>query len=107
MQTSPTSMQSYDCLAFPLRSQVPNASRLVMAEFLWRAHWTPLNVRGRNHLENLCEVYFGPNGYFQRQCETFCPYTTGLESYTSAETHRHVVDIAELLQQPIPRAEVR
>ncbi|KAK3387728.1 hypothetical protein B0H63DRAFT_470799 [Podospora didyma] len=95
-------MSAFDPLSLPLSASAPGASRQVIAEILWNLLCPSLILHRQSHFDELYELYFRPNGYYQQQCRLF----SHDKLFASVETHRQLLDVAQLIQQPLSRAEV-
>jgi hypothetical protein len=86
-----------------LRDHVPRPLRSGVIDHLWGPQPSQLTLLERNgHLEAFFDLYFR---YYAQQCDLIGRHAKG--RYSSVETHRDIMDIAQLLQQPLPREEVR
>lgn len=90
-------------LDFSLRDHLPLALRPVAVDYLWGPQPSPFAFQdGKTNLQAYFELYFR---YYSRQCDLIGRYANG--KYSSVETHRDIMDIAQLLQKPLTREEVR
>lgn len=87
-----------------LRDHVSASLRQVIIEHLW-GHRQPSQLAQLEDLRKLdafLDIYFR---YYSQQCDLIGRHANG--KYSSVETHQDVMDIAELLQKPLARQEVR
>ena len=90
-------------LDFSLRDYLSRSLRSVAMDSLWGLQPSPFAFRdGKTNLETHFELYFR---YYSQQCDLIGRYANG--KYSSVETHRDIMDIAQLLQKPLTREEVR
>ncbi|KAK3934495.1 hypothetical protein QBC46DRAFT_427126 [Diplogelasinospora grovesii] len=99
-------------LNLPLRDGVPEASRPVIVEVLCRVQHPPLGLYNlssgsTSHLESHCALFFANGGYYPRQCDIIGGLINDDNLRASVRTHGDIVRIAQLLQQPLSRDQVR
>lgn len=90
-------------LDISLWEHVSLALRPVVVDHLWGQQPSQFNFpEGRTNLGAYFELYFK---YYAQQCDLIGRHANG--KYSSVETHRNIMEIAQLLQQPLSREEVR
>jgi hypothetical protein len=90
-------------LDMSLRDHVSSSLRPAVVEHLWGPQRSqPTLLEGKANLEAFFDLYFR---YYSQQCDLIGRHARG--RYSSVETHRDIIDIAQLLQQPLSRQEVR
>jgi hypothetical protein len=87
-------------LDISLRDHVPTSDRQIVIERLWGPPQTSQHdlLEGKAQLDAFFDIYFK---YYADQCDIIDG------KYSSVETHSDIMDIAQLLQQALPREEVR
>jgi hypothetical protein len=87
-------------LDMSLKDLIPISDRQTVVEHLWGTRQSPRDdlPEGKAQLDAFFDTYFE---YYAAQCATIDG------KHSSVETHSDIIDIALLLQQPLPREEVR
>jgi hypothetical protein len=81
----------------------PLAIRPLAADYFWGQQPSYFHFpEEKQNLQTYFDTYFK---YYAQQCDLFGRHKN--EEYPSIETHRDIMTIAQLLQQPLSRAEVR
>jgi hypothetical protein len=89
-------------LDMSLRNHVSHPSKPVVVEQLWGSQPSKLTLLEREaNLEAFFDLYFR---YYAKQCNLIGRHAKG--SNSSVETHKDIMNIAQLLQQPLSREEV-
>ena len=93
-------MSSFD---ISLRNAVPLAMRPMAVNSLWSQQPCQFAFSSGNpNLKSYFDLYFR---YYTQQCDLIGRHASG--KYSSVESHRDIMNIAQLLQQPFLRGEVR
>ncbi|RDL37397.1 uncharacterized protein BP5553_04830 [Venustampulla echinocandica] len=86
-----------------LKHHIHYSLRPAVVEYLWGPQSSRVNILGQaKNLEGFFALYFG---YYNKQCDLIGRHAKG--KYSSVESHRDIMGIAQLLQQPLTREEVR
>lgn len=89
-------------LDMSLRNHVSHSLRPVVVKQFWGSQPSKLTLlEGNANLEAFFDLYFR---YYAKQCDLIGRHAKG--SYSSVETHRDIIYVAQLLQQPLSREEV-
>jgi hypothetical protein len=86
-----------------LLGDYPLAIRPLAADYLWGQR--PSHFIFPEEKQNLQAYFDSYFKYYVQQCDLIGRHENG--EYSSIETHRDIMTIAQLLQQPLSRAEVR
>ena len=90
-------------LDLSLWHDVPLANRPLAVEHLWGQQSSKYHFPDEtSDLGAYFDSYFK---YYARQCDLIGRHDNG--EFSSVETHRHIMDIVQLLRQPLRREEVR
>jgi hypothetical protein len=82
---------------------VPLAIRPLVVDHLWGQQSSNYHFPDeKSNLETYFDSYFK---YYARQCDLIGRHDNG--EFSSVDTHRHIMDIVQLLQQPLRREEIR
>jgi hypothetical protein len=96
-----------DCLDFPLKAELPEPSRKILAEQLWPSQQAVLSTPSTQnyaYVESFLKFYFE---YYKLQCTLIGLYQNESGAITSIDTHRDVVLIAQQITNSVPHATIR
>jgi len=93
-------MAIFDSLSLPLMANPPDNNKAIIAENLWGLNSLSSDIQTQANAEEVLEQYFRQDGYYSQQC------ALGYSSFASVHSQQNLIDVAKLLRQPLPKADL-